>query len=470
MTTNSSQPPVRVGIYLRISEDRDGLQTATARQLADCRASCEARGWDVGDVFEDVDISAFSTKAKRPEFERMLGALRDEAIDGVVVWKLDRLTRQQRDLARVMDACEARSGFIASVTEPIDTRETYGQFVAELLVAQARMESANTSVRSRRKAQEHRDAGLPPVHGRRTFGYQKGYTAIVPEEAQLVREASTRILAGESVRGICLDWERRGVRTITGGQWRVDGLERYLKSPTISAQRQGDGVLIPGVWPAILTPEEGLQLRTLLSFRSTPRAAMRKYLLTGMIRCGICEERMYSGTRGGEARRYVCYRRPSYQNCGTVSTLAEPVEELVLQMIVAAIDGPAFKLAMSRREGGGKSESIVELVQRDETALTALADDYYVAQIIGRNEFLAVRATITSRLDKNRARLRRQSGPELVAGFAGASAVLLQAWAGASLQWRRAVVEGLLDRILIMPTAKGRRPFNVERVKPIWRY
>ena len=91
-----------------------------------------------------------------------------------------RLTRQQRDLVRVMEALEPHHGFVASVTEPIDTREPHGQFVAELLVAQARMESANTSLRHRRKAMEQRENGLPPSSGMRCFGYTKGYSAVVP--------------------------------------------------------------------------------------------------------------------------------------------------------------------------------------------------------------------------------------------------------------------------------------------------
>ncbi len=80
-------------------------------------------------------MSAFKAAVHRPEFERLLNALRSEEIGGVVVWKLDRLTRQQRDLVRVMEACEAQKAFIASASEPIDTREPHGQFVAELLVA-----------------------------------------------------------------------------------------------------------------------------------------------------------------------------------------------------------------------------------------------------------------------------------------------------------------------------------------------
>jgi site-specific DNA recombinase len=463
-----SKPP-RVGIYVRISDDRDGLQTATARQLADCRSFCSRQGWDMLDVFEDVDISAYSARARRPEFERMLEMLRAGAMDGVVVWKLDRLTRQQRDLSRVVDACNAHAAFVASVTEPIDTRETYGQFVAELLVAQARMESANTSTRSRRKAQEQRESGLPPVHGRRCFGYEKGYRAVVPAEADLVREAIRRIFAGESFRGICFDWERHGVTTVTGGPWRVSALERYLKSPTISAQRQGDGVLISGTWPAIITPEESLQLRTFLSLRSKPRAAPRRYLLTGIIRCGVCGERMYSGTRHDEARRYICYRRPGYRNCGGVSTLAQPVEDLVLEMLLVALDDGALAVAMSSR-AQVPADDIIGSIQRDDIALRALSDDFYVQAIIGRDEFLSARASLSNRLELNRSRLARQTGPELAARFVGASRVLREAWASASLDWRRASVDGLLDRILIMPTTqKGRRPFDVDRVKPIWR-
>lgn len=102
------------------------------------------------------------------------------------------------------------------MTEPIDTRETYGQFVAELLVAQARMESANTSARVTRKAVEQRAQGLPPLNGRRCFGYERDYSAVVEEEAVLLREARDRLFAGETMRGIAWDWEKRGIRSTLG--------------------------------------------------------------------------------------------------------------------------------------------------------------------------------------------------------------------------------------------------------------
>ena len=75
MATERESEPIRVGVYARISVDADGTQTATARQLADCRAFAQHRHWEVTDVFEDVDISAYQTKVKRPEFERRSAAL-----------------------------------------------------------------------------------------------------------------------------------------------------------------------------------------------------------------------------------------------------------------------------------------------------------------------------------------------------------------------------------------------------------
>jgi site-specific DNA recombinase len=186
----------RIGIYLRISDDRDGNQTATQRQEEDCRRYAAGKDWEVADVFEDVDLSAYKRGVKRPEFERMLAAIRHKEIDGVLAWKVDRLTRRQRDLVRLDEECEDAKGFIATVVEGIDTRNPTGRFVAELLVSQARMESENSSIRVKRAHEEQAKKGSPSVGGKRPFGYTNR-REIIPEEAELIREATDRILVGE---------------------------------------------------------------------------------------------------------------------------------------------------------------------------------------------------------------------------------------------------------------------------------
>lgn len=55
-----------------------------------CRASAVAKGWDVVEVFEDVDVSAYDRRIQRPAFEALRETVLDGRLDGVLLWKLDR--------------------------------------------------------------------------------------------------------------------------------------------------------------------------------------------------------------------------------------------------------------------------------------------------------------------------------------------------------------------------------------------
>src|SRR5438093_1075847 len=224
----------RLGVYLRISEDKDGSQTATRRQLEDCTKWATDRGYNIVDVFEDVDVGAFKRTVKRPEFERMLSAVRERDIDGVVAWKIDRISRRQRDLVRLDEECEEMGAFICTVQDNIDTRQPTGRFVAELLVAQARMESQNMSTRIARAHEQMAKAGKPTTGGTRAYGYTVDRRRTIPGEADLIREAAARILAGEGVRGVCMDFERRGILSPAGKVWTQGPLRRLLANPMLS--------------------------------------------------------------------------------------------------------------------------------------------------------------------------------------------------------------------------------------------
>ena len=422
------------------------------------------------DTFEDIDISAFKLKAKRPEFERMLVALRAGEIGGVVVWKLDRLTRQQRDLVRVMEACEIHKAFIASVMEPIDTRESYGQFVAELLVAQARMESANTSARLRRKARELSEQGAPPTNGKRCFGYEQGYLTMFTEEAAILREVRDRVFVGESMRAICFDLEERGVRSPQGNAIRDNILKRTLLSPSLAGQRELDGVRYPGTWPAIFTPEESLRLRSILVRRPGVRreAPARRYLLNGLLRCGRCTGRMRSHLHTGDVRRYICEKRPGYVNCGSMSVRADDVEDLVRQMLIAAVDDGGLRKAILSQDA--HDDGLLDAVRQDELSLEVLSKDFYVEQLLSRDEFLAARGDLNSRLETNRTRLAERSRSRVLGELVTGQTALQDAWELKSVEWRRSVVGALLEKVMILPGQPGRRPFDPARVQPVWRY
>src|SRR5256885_1042982 len=104
-------------IYCRISDDRTGEEAGVKRQEEDCRALAAARGWDVEGLYVDNDISASSlTRKVRPQYERLLRAMRDRTVDAVVIWHEDRLHRRPRELESFIDLANAQKIQLATVT------------------------------------------------------------------------------------------------------------------------------------------------------------------------------------------------------------------------------------------------------------------------------------------------------------------------------------------------------------------
>ncbi|HEY5434491.1 MAG TPA: recombinase family protein, partial [Candidatus Limnocylindrales bacterium] len=120
--------PNAAAIYARISSDPTGDQLGVHRQVEDCRAYADRRGWAVRDLYVDDDRSAYSGKA-RPEYRRMLADIAAGAVDGVVVWHLDRLHRQPRELEAFLDTCDkARLTALACVTGEVNLGTDDGRF------------------------------------------------------------------------------------------------------------------------------------------------------------------------------------------------------------------------------------------------------------------------------------------------------------------------------------------------------
>ena len=121
------------------------------RQVEDCERLVARQGWTVEERYVDDDVSAYSGKP-RPAYRRMLDDLRGGHLDAVVVWDLDRLHRQPRELEEFFDLCKAANvSKLASVSGDVDLSTHDGQFLARILGAVAAKESDDKSRRIRRK-------------------------------------------------------------------------------------------------------------------------------------------------------------------------------------------------------------------------------------------------------------------------------------------------------------------------------
>jgi site-specific DNA recombinase len=462
---------VRAGIYARISSDREGDGLGVARQVEDCERLAERKGWRVLERYVDDDVSAYGGKG-RPEYARMLDDLRSGVIDGVVVWHLDRLHRQPKELEEFFDVCKAaRVDRLASVTGDIDLADHDGQFMARILGAVAKKESDDKSRRIRRKHEELAERGKRSGGGSRAYGFERDGVTIRESEAVIVRECARRFLAGESIRSICADLNERGVPAASGGAWSPQTLRRMLGSGRISGQREHRREIITAAeWPAIIDPTETAQIRARLADpeRRTNKSA-RRYLLTGgLLRCGHCGEPLVARPRSGGLRRYACAKGPGFSGCGRTYINADPVEAFVVEMILFRLDSPELAAAASSRASEPEAERWQAEIDAARRQLEELAQAYGEQQIT-MAEVIAARKPIEARLSAARRQLGKLSRTAALDGYLGNADALREAWQGLDLSRQRAIVTALLDRIEVGPARRGYNRFDESRLRPVWR-
>ncbi len=440
------------------------------RQLEDCRRLAATRGWMVRGEYVDNDVSAWSGK-RRPEYERMVTDLRDGLVDAVIVYNLDRLTRRPVELEEFIAVCEQVSvRDVATVTADIDLGTDDGLFMARIFAAFGAKESGRRSARIKRKMEQNAQAGLPHGGSTRPFGYADDMVTIVPAEAAIIRTLAKRFLAGESLRSLATWLDNSGVKTVTGQPWRTPTLRTMLASGRIAGLREFRGEIVATAqWKPIITPRQREQILALMDSRKVSgRRSPRRYLLSGMLRCGKCGTRLYSSARA-ETRRYVCLNGPDHDGCGRLTITAEPVEELIAEAVLLRLDTPELANALAGRTASDEhSAALAEQVADDKARLEELAAAYGNRQIT-MPELLAARTPIEARIRDGERQLAHVTGTPLLAELAGAGRRLRRQWATLNLARQAAIVAAVLDHAVIEPgTHRGSR-FDIDRVRPVWR-
>jgi DNA invertase Pin-like site-specific DNA recombinase len=461
------------GIYARISHDPEGDQLGVTRQLADCRALAAARGWQIVDEYVDDDRSAYSGRP-RPEYRRLLDDLDQGVINAVVVYDHDRLHRQPRELEAFLDLCDARGvRDLATVSGMVDLGTDEGRFHARIVGAVARKSSDDTSRRIRRKHQELALAGKPGGGGNRPFGYRADRLTVLPSEAAIVRDLVRRVLAGESIRSLAVDLDRRGIPTTTGRpSWSIQTLKRMLRSPRLAGQRAyHDEIVAVGGWEAIITAEESARVRAVLDERGQSRRRdARRYLLAGgLLRCGLCEAVLVSRPAGDGTRRYVCAKGPGLAGCGRIATKADPIEALLVEAVLYRLDSPEMAAILDGRvREDAPTAAIQAELDIDREQLVELARVHGERQIT-LPEWLAARKPIEARVEMAQRRLSRLSSSAAIDDYVGSSDALRAAWIGLPLSRQRAAVAAVLDHAVVRPAGVGGGRFDPDRVVPVWR-
>jgi DNA invertase Pin-like site-specific DNA recombinase len=471
-----------VGQVLRISKDVPGLGLGVERQRIDTDRLAATHGWTIVETYSDNDRSAFRGRfgrdgrwvTGRPEYDRCLDDLRAGRIKGLVAYHPDRVLGHPRELEDLIDLIDRTGVQIATVlTGSYDLTTAPGRYLARQLAAASRYEREIKSEREQRMHLALAQAGKISGGGIRPFGFEADRVTVRESEAAIVREIANRVAAGESLRGVTADLNRRAVATVTGGPWNPFVVRRLLLSARIAGLRSHRGeVAADALWPAIVDRSTWEAVCRLLKdpARRTNRHP-RSYLLTGgLARCALCGAQLHARPKADGRRCYICASGPGFSGCGKIRILADPLEGLVVDELLRVLDGDGLDRALAQRRDEPPSAAALGDVERQLDELAGM----WAAGKMGRREWLSARQQLEARRVDLAATLAVGARGSVLRRLVGPG-TLRERWeALPSFDLRRAVLAGAIDRVMVGPAVRGRNFFDTARVLPpkgeiVWR-
>lgn len=477
-------------LYARESDDHDGHAEQVTNQITDLRSFVGQIGGQIGRECVENDTSAFRKvrvllpdgtygyRVVRPVWDSAMADLRRGKYNALALPNIDRGMRDPRDLEDLIDLVEHYGVLVVGMTGFLDLTSDAGIAMARNEVNQRNLESRNLSRRlsagKRHAALKGRNFGGP----NRPFGWQEDKVTLEPAEAELIREATKKVVAGVRLRSIARDWNDRNIGTVTGKSWTTTILRQILTNPRLCGVRTyrgevltgADGSPIRGIWEPILSEHDFTAVQKILHgyTRVNPkdgRGHATKYLLSPFVRCGKCNAHMRGGLRPGpkgtKVPIYAC-RAKGDGGCGGCSRIGAEVDRYITALVIEEHQQKRFQ----------KSEELPPWNREDEldavqTQIEEATTAYKKRQISGGRYY-----PLLEELEQVERSLRAEKAKHAADQHAQRVAIedLEEKWKDPefTLEQRQAAIAKSLVAVVIEPARPGER-FDPSKIRPIWR-
>lgn len=232
----------RVVGYVRVSSEQQAEEGVSLEaQRCRLRAYAVAMDLELVAIDEDAGVSGKSISA-RPGLLRALGRLEAGEADGLLVVKLDRLTRSVRDLGDLVERYFSTRFSLLSVSDAIDTRTASGRLILNVLTSVAQWEREATGERTRFALAHLQSQGV--LVGGVALGVRRtdvvdcdGRHVVVRDEVEAQTVARIRELRGQghSLRAIAFSLGVEGHATKRGGRWAATTIKKVLDRAAVGA-------------------------------------------------------------------------------------------------------------------------------------------------------------------------------------------------------------------------------------------
>ena len=395
----------KVAIYVRVSTSSQAEEGYSIdEQKSKLEAYCEIKDWKIYDTYIDGGFSGANTQ--RPELERLISDAKRKKIDIVLVYKLDRLSRSQKDTLFLIEDVFAKNdvAFI-SLQENFDTSTPFGKASIGMLSVFAQLEREQIKERMMLGKEGRAKNGKTMSWTTIPFGYdyskETGILTVNPTQALIVNRIFTEYLNGKSVVKIIRDLNDEG-HVGRKKPWGETITKYLLKNETYLGKSKYKGNVYEGQHEAIISQElfdlvqlevERRQISALEKYNN-PRPFRAKYMLSGLMKCGYCGASLgiyvTAKNRDGLSKyKYQCRHRFSKDKkirCNSGWYSKDELESRVIKELERLKFNPKYKKeTLAKKDETIKVEEIKKQLERINKQVSKLTE-LYLDEIITRKE------------------------------------------------------------------------------------
>jgi site-specific DNA recombinase len=357
---------MKAAIYYRVStegQEQDGTSLQT--QLEACLKYCQVRNYEVVKQFKEA-YSGLSLE--RPQLDELRTLIRESIIDVVVVYSLDRLSRDPVHGVILMQEMEKHGVYLEAATETVDNSEV-GKLIFYIKGYAAKLDAERRRDATGRGKQALLKAGkMPQGTGIGVYGYEwiKEYKKRIPieREAKIVKRMFEMVARGDSCFKIARIFNQESIPTKSGKKWEARTVSRIVRNPayigityfgkTAGKDRkvvpQNSWIILPDVTPAIIDTELFNMVQDVLakSKELHPGRAMHEYPLVGLAKCAKCGSPLIGSFQKGKYRYYRCRgttptsSKDKICNAGYIN--ADMLENVVWENVKSVLSNPEILL------------------------------------------------------------------------------------------------------------------------------
>ncbi|WP_265034122.1 recombinase family protein [Wolbachia endosymbiont (group B) of Phalera bucephala] len=329
---------VRCAIYTRKSNE-DGLEqkfnSLDAQRVA-CEKYIKSReGWVA--LAKRYDDGGFSGKnLERPAIKELFEDVKGGEVDCVVVYTLDRLSRETKDSIEVTSFFRRHRVNFVAVTQIFDNNTPMGKFVQTVLSGAAQLEREMIVERVKNKIATSKEQGLW-MGGTLPLGYDvKDKELIINEkEAKVVSYIFERYLELKSMAELARELNSQGYRT-KSDIFKKAMVRRIITNPIYMGKIRHYEKEYEGKHEAIIEEEKWQKAQELIRNQPYRKAKYEEALLKGIIKCKSCDVNMtltYAKKESKRYRYYVCNNHLRGKNCESINRtiVAGEVEKEVMK-------------------------------------------------------------------------------------------------------------------------------------------